>query len=74
MQDYTAALSAGCFGGLRIGVLTEGFGTAGVRRRVVDYGRYGRRANQTDGRAGRRGCDDVSVPWHANANGSCLGG
>ena len=67
-QPYTAALT-GDASGLRIGVLSEGFGTAEADL-VVDY--KVRRAVRLMGELGAR-VDEVSVPWHSNANGVVWG-
>ena len=68
VQDYTGALGAGV-GGLRIGILTEGFGLqesdAQVDQKVME----------ASNRLAELGADvsEVSVPWHANARGVVWG-
>jgi amidase len=63
VQDYTGALTAGA-SGLRIGVLTEGFGLP-ESNADVDH-----KVRQAANRLAELGAsvDDVSVPWHAKAN------
>ena len=63
VQDYTGALAAGA-NGLRIGVLTEGFGTAEADAEV-DH-----KVRQAANRLAELGAsvEDVSIPWHAKAN------
>ncbi len=67
-QPYTSALT-GDASGLRIGVLTEGFGTA-YADLAVDY--KVRRAARLMAELGAR-VDEVSVPWHSSANGVVWG-
>ena len=67
-QPYTAALT-GDASGLRIGVLTEGFGTENADL-AVDY--KARRALRLMAELGAR-VDEASVPWHAKANGVVWG-
>ena len=63
VQDYTAALSAGA-GGLRIGVLTEGFGLPESDAEVDQ------KVREAANRLAELGAEvaDVSIPWHSNAN------
>jgi amidase len=61
-QDYVGALSASA-AGLRIGIVTEGFGTPVSQPGVDDAVRS---AIDTLRRAGLS-AEDVSVPWHADA-------
>ncbi len=67
-QPYAAALT-GDAAGLRVGVLTEGFGTSEADL-AVDY--KVKRAARLMGELGAR-VDEVSVPWHAKANGVVWG-
>ena len=68
VQDYTGALGAGV-GGLRVGILTEGFGLpesdAQVDQKVME----------ASNRLAELGAEvsEVSVPWHANARGVVWG-
>ncbi len=62
-EDYVAALRAGA-GGLRVGVLTEGFGLPGLSDPQVDG--TVREATETLRHAGLK-VDEVSVPWHSDA-------
>ena len=63
VQDYTEALAAGA-PGLRIGVLTEGFGLP-ESDPEVDH-----KVRQAANRLAELGAsvEDVSTPWHARAN------
>ena len=63
VQDYTGALAAGA-NGLRIGVLSEGFGLS-ESDAEVDL-----KVRQAANRLAELGAEveDVSVPWHAQAN------
>jgi amidase len=62
-EDYVAALGAGA-GGLRVGVVTEGFGLPGLSDPQVDG--TVREATETLRHAGLK-VEDVSVPWHNDA-------
>jgi amidase len=61
--DYVAALGAGA-SGLRVGVVTEGFGLPGLSDPQVDESV--REATETLRHAGFK-VEDVSVPWHGDA-------
>jgi amidase len=62
-EDYVAALATGA-SGLRVGVVTEGFGLPGLSDPQVDE--TVREATETLRNAGLK-VEDVSVPWHADA-------
>ena len=68
VQDYTGALGVGV-GGLRVGILTEGFGLpesdAQVDQKVME----------ASNRLAELGAEvsEVSVPWHVNARGVVWG-
>ena len=68
VQDYTGALTGGATG-LRIGVLTEGFGLAESDPEVDD------KVQQAANRLAELGAsvESVSVPWHSKANGVVWG-
>ena len=63
VQDYTGSLSGGAEG-LKIGILSEGFGLP-ESHSEVDF-----KVRQAATRLGELGADveDVSIPWHADAN------
>ena len=62
-EDYVAALATGA-SGLRVGVVTEGFGLPGLSDPQVDE--TVREASETLRNAGLK-VEDVSVPWHGDA-------
>ena len=68
IQDYTGALSAGA-PGLRIGVLSEGFGLPESDPEVDT------KVRQASNRLAELGAavEDVSIPWHTQANGVVWG-
>ena len=68
VQDYTGALAGGA-SGLRVGVLTEGFGLEESAPQVDE------KVRQAANRLAELGADvqDVSVPWHSKANGVIWG-
>ena len=68
VQDYTGALAGGA-SGLRIGVLTEGFGLPESDPEVDT------KVLQAANRLAELGAsvDDVSIPWHLRANGVVWG-
>ena len=63
VQDYTESLAGGAEG-LKIGILSEGFGLP-ESHSEVDF-----KVRQAATRLGELGADveDVSIPWHADAN------
>ena len=62
-EDYVTALGTGA-SGLRVGVVTEGFGLPGLSDPQVDE--TVREATETLRNAGLK-VEDVSVPWHGDA-------
>ena len=62
-EGYVAALGTGA-SGLRVGVVTEGFGLPGLSDPLVDE--TVREATETLRNAGLK-VEDVSVPWHGDA-------
>ncbi len=68
VQDYTGALAEGA-AGLRVGVLTEGFGLP-ESHAEVDL-----KVRQAANRLAELGAavEDVSIPWHSQANGVTWG-
>ena len=68
LQDYTGALDAGA-NGLRVGVLTEGFGLP-ESQPEVDL-----KVRQAANRLAELGAtvEGVSIPWHSQANGVTWG-
>ena len=68
VQDYTGALSAGA-AGLRIGVLTEGFGLERSSAEVDDKVRHASNRLSELGAS----VEEVSIPWHSKAHGVIWG-
>ncbi len=68
VQDYTGALSAGA-PGLRIGVLTEGFGLERSSAEVDDKVRHASNRLSELGAS----VEEVSIPWHSKAHGVIWG-
>ena len=68
VQDYTGALAGGA-SGMRIGVLTEGFGLAESDPQVDG------KVRQAANRLAELGAsvENVSIPWHSNASGVTWG-
>ena len=68
VQDYTGALAGGT-SGMRIGVLTEGFGRSESDPEVDN------KVRQAANRLAELGAEveDVSIPWHSKANGVVWG-
>ena len=68
VQDYTGALAGGAQG-LRVGVVSEGFGLAESDPEVDN------KVRQASNRLAELGAsvEDVSIPWHSKANGVVWG-